>query len=463
MKATEGYSWPGPFQPFAHQKETTEFILRRRRCFVLNDMGTGKSASVLWAIDRLLEVGKIKKALIVAPLSTLERVWRDEAFRLLTHRRAQLLYGSSAKRKELYAEQWEIGIINFDGIKVLQKEIKDDPDLDMIVVDEATAYRNSQTARWKLFSRLSANVPWLWMLTGTPCPQAPTDAYGLAKLIGNPDTPKFFGSWRRQTMRQVSEFKWEPRPDGYQQAYKLLQPAIRFRKEDCIDLPPMTFQSWSVELSAGQRHAYQDMQKKMKVEWADYGEALPAVNAADKINKLRQIACGVVKDTGTGEYIGLPMKPRTDAVLAAIEMAAAKVIVVVPFKGAIYQVAKAVREHYTCAVLNGDVPPSKRNDIISEFCNTSSPRVLLVHPKVMAHGLTLTQADTMVFYAPIYSNEESQQVIQRINRPGQTRSMTVIQLGATKLEWDIYKTVAARARGENILLNLYRTAAEEKA
>jgi len=462
MKAIQGYNWPGPWKPFDHQKVTTDFILRKRRCFVLNEMGTGKTASVLWGIDRLLQAKKIKKTLIIAPLSTLERVWYDESFKLLTHRRSVLLYGSAAKRKKLYESDWEIGIINFDGVKVLYDLIRNDPDLDHLVVDEATAYRNSQTNRWKAFSALAAKVRWLWMLTGTPCPQEPADAWALAKLIGNPECPKFFGTFRRRTMFEVGDHQWLPRKDGYQQAFKLLQPAIRFRKEDCIDLPPMTFQSWEVGMTKQQARAYKDMQKAMRIEFAEQGDKLPAVNAADKVNKLRQIACGVVKDTNTGEYVGLPMQPRVDAVLSAIEMAAAKVIVVVPFKGAIYELERQLRKHHKCGVLNGDVPAGKRGQIIREFCETDSPHVLLVHPKVMAHGLTLTVADTMVFYAPIYSNEESQQVIQRINRPGQTRSMTVIQLAATALEWSIYDRVEKRAQGEQELLDLYRNAAEEK-
>ena len=457
------YSWPGPFKPLKHQVVTTKFAIDNNRCFILNDMGTGKTASSLWAADYLMSQGLVRKTLVVAPLSTLERVWRDESFKLLTHRRTQLLYGSAERRRKLYDERWDIGIINFDGIKVLADRIEADRELDLFIVDEATAYRNAQTARWKLFNRLTKDRKRVWLMTGTPCPQDPTDAFGLAKLLGGSNVPKFFGSWKRATMRQISEFKWVPKPDGYAKAFQLLQPAVRFKKEDCLDLPPMTFQSWEVELTKAQQTAYRDMQKKMKVEWSNHGESLPAVNAADKINKLRQIACGVVKDTQTGEYIGLPCRHRIDAVLDAIEMAAAKVIVVVPFKGAIQHVAREIKKHYTCAVINGDVSPRKRGQIIREFCEANDPHVLLVHPKVMAHGLTLTVADTMVFYAPIYSNEETQQVIQRINRPGQTRSMTVVQLGATSLEWSIYQAVDRRAEGENFLLSLYRSAAQEKA
>lgn len=458
------YAWPGPFQPFDHQRRTAEFVIDNPRCFVLNDMGTGKTASVLWALDALMHAGEIRRALIVAPLSTLQRVWLHEAFQLLMHRKSVMLHGPRDKRQKLYEEGgWDIGITNFDGVRVLKKQIGNDAALDAIVIDEATAYKNSQTNRFKLMQQFVRTRKHVWLMTGTPCPQEPTDAYGLALMLGVPSCPKFFNQFRRMTMHQLSEFKWVPKPDGYEKAFHLLQPAIRYAKEDCIDLPPLTVQQWEVDLSPQQRHAYKGMQKTMKLEFQRAGEEILASNAADKINKLRQIACGVVRDPETGEYVPLPFEPRLEATVEAVSQAASKAIVVVPFKGAIRHVADGLRKHYTCEVINGDVSFADRNDIIHRFCHTDNPHVLLVHPKVMAHGLTLTVADTMVFYAPIYSNEETQQIVQRINRVGQTRSMTVVELGATALEWSIYDHVQRRADGEESLLEMYRQAANEKA
>lgn len=451
------YHWPGPFKTvMAHQKTTTCFMVNNPRSFVLNDMGTGKTASTLWALDYLLLTGKIKRALIVAPLSTLERVWRDEAFKILTSRRVEVLHGSAKKRRDLYNQQWDIGIINYDGLPILEDQIKADTSLTAIVVDEATAYRNTTINRFKLMYKLSERMDYLWLMTGTPTPQEPTDAYGLAKLLRNGRAPKFFGSFKRATMRQITQFKWIPKPDGYEKAFNILQPAVRYHKEECVDLPPMTIQSWDIALSAHQKLAYKLMQKKMKVEFANASGELPAVNAADKINKLRQIACGVVRDTAANEYLVLDHKPRLAATMDAIEQASAKCIVVVPFKGIINQLAHEIGKHHSVGVINGDVPTKERNQLVTEFMNTPDPHTLLVHPRVMAHGLTLTAADTMVFYAPIYSNEETQQIIQRINRPGQTKKMTVVRLGATALEWRIYDSTERRAEGEAFLLDLYR-------
>jgi SNF2 family DNA or RNA helicase len=164
-----------------------------------------------------------------------------------------------------------------------------------------------------------------------------------------------------------------------------------------------------------------------------------------------------VKDPETDEYISLPHGPRTSVLLEAIEQASAKVIVVVPFKGIIRELEGEVSKHHSVAVLNGDVSPKMRDSIIKAFKETPDPHVLLCHPKVMAHGLNLTEADTLIFYAPIYSNDEFQQVTERFNRAGQKRKMTIIRIAAHAVEWKIYAMVDNKKTTQDNILNLYET------
>jgi SNF2 family DNA or RNA helicase len=111
-------------------------------------------------------------------------------------------------------------------------------------------------------------------------------------------------------------------------------------------------------------------------------------------------------------------------------------------------------------MLNGDVSPNARNIIIKEFKEQADPHVLLCHPKVMSHGLNLTEADTLVFYAPIYSNDEFQQVSDRFNRAGQTRKMTIIRIAAHPLEWEIYKLLDNKMSTQTSILDLYKAVTE---
>ena len=100
-----------------------------------------------------MTLGKVKKVLIVAPLSTLEMVWLDEIFSVCMHRTALILHGSSDKRRELLAQNADIYVINHDGLKILKKELMDRKDIDLVIVDEAAAYRNGETERYKVLSR----------------------------------------------------------------------------------------------------------------------------------------------------------------------------------------------------------------------------------------------------------------------------------------------------------------------
>lgn len=454
------YNWPGKFKPFSHQVVMSEFLTLHRRAFNLSEMGSAKTNSALWAADWLMKTGRVRKCLVLSPLSTLDRVWANDIFDTLMHRKCVIVHGSREKRKAALATDVDFYIINHDGIAITEIAdiIAKRPDIDLFIVDEAGMFRNHATRKYKALAKLVQRPDLrLWMLTGTPCPNAPTDAWALARLVSPSRVPQYFGAYKRQTMMQISQFKWVPRADAFTTAYNSMQPAVRFKKADCLDLPPVTTQDHSCGLTKEQLKMYTDLKNTMVAEAKT--KTITAVNAADQIGKLRQILCGALK-TGEGEYTSIPHGPRVQTTLDAIESASAKVIVVVPFKGIIEALEKEISQHYTVGVLNGDVSPKRRDKIILDFKTQADPHVLLCHPKVMAHGLNLTEADTLIFYAPIYSNDEVQQVNERFNRAGQTRKMTIIRIGGHPLEWQIYAQLDAKKAGQNAILDLYKQVTE---
>lgn len=451
------YDWPGKYTPFAHQKETSAFLTLHHRAFVLNEMGTSKTASNLWAADFLMQQGAIRKVLVLSPLSTLELVWLNEVFAAVPHRSAVVLHGSAKKRFELLEQDADFYIMNHDGLKVtgMVAALSKKAGIDLIIVDEASVFRNAGTKSYKLLKSLITPRVRLWLNTGTPCPNAPTDSWALARLVCPDRVPQFFATYKRQLMMQITQYKWKAKPEAYEMAFQSMQPAIRYKKSECLDLPPVMYENRECELSEDQKHAYKVMKSKIMSAQIE-GEQITAVNAADQINKLRQILCGVVKNPETGEYLELDHSPRTRLLLEVIEEADAKVLVVVPFKGIIETLAKEVGKSHSVAVLNGDVSRNERTRIVNEFKTQKDPHVLLCHPKVMAHGLNLVEADTMVFYAPIYSNDEALQVVERFNRAGQTRKMTVVKIGGHPLEWGIYDTLNSRKTAQETILDLYK-------
>lgn len=455
------YRWPGKYKPFDHQREMAAFLTMHKKAFNLSEMGVGKSAASLWAADWLMEQKIVNKCLILSPLSTLERVWKSDIFDVLMHRSAVVVHGPRDKRKQALDRDVDFYIMNHDGVAIAEiaQTINRRADINLVIVDEASMFRNHSTQKYKALSAMLRPDQRLWLLTGTPCPNAPTDSWALAKLVSPDRVPKFFGSFRRATMMQLSQYKWAPRNDAYETAYEAMQPAIRFRKADCLDLPDVVTMDRSAGLSKAQIKAIAEMRSDMQAEMSG-GVKITAVNAADKINKLRQILCGVVKDPKSDTYVSIDHKPRTDVLLEAIENASAKVLVVVPFKGIIRSLEdELTKAGYSVGVLNGDVSPRLRDKIVLDFKTQPDPHVLLCHPKVMAHGLNLTEADTLVFYAPIYSNDEFQQVVERFNRTGQTRKMTIVRIGSHPVDWAIYKMVDNRKLTQDNILELYRMSA----
>ena len=241
MKLSE-YEWPRPhgFTPFNHQKSTAEFLIANRKAFCFNEQGTGKTASVIWAVDYLMQLGLVKRVLVICPLSIMKSAWQQDLFKFAIHRTVSVAYGSAKKRKEIINAGNEFVIINFDGVGIVKKELIDG-EFDLIVVDEASAYKNNKTVRWKDLRDLTKVIKGLWMLTGTPAAQSPVDAFGLARLVNPTAVPMFVSHFKDQVMYKISDYKWIPRPEAKAIVHSVLQPAIRFEKKDCLDLPAVTF------------------------------------------------------------------------------------------------------------------------------------------------------------------------------------------------------------------------------
>ena len=170
----------------------------------------------------LMEQSKVSRALILSPLSTLERVWKNDIFDVLMHRKAVVVHGSRIKRMEALNMDVDFYILNHDGLGIqeITDHIRRRPDIDLVIVDEASMFRNHDTKKYKALRNMLRDDMRLWLLTGTPCPNAPTDAWALTRLISPSRVPQFFGAFKRMTMAQVTQFKWSPRPDSYGIAYQ---------------------------------------------------------------------------------------------------------------------------------------------------------------------------------------------------------------------------------------------------
>lgn len=454
------YGWPGRYTPFEAQLETAAFLTLYERAFVLNDIGTGKTLSVLWAFDYLRKEGRAEKLLVAAPLSTLDTAWSDEIFHNFPHLSFEVVHGTKRKRQRLLQEDVDVYILNHDGVHVLQADLATRNDITHVAVDEiALAARNGRTRRWKSLNKLINDKKWpkvAWGMTGTPTPNLPTDAWAQAKLIAPDTTPYLFTKFRRITMKQQGPFLWVPRANANAAVKHLMRPAIRYARDEVIDLPDLMYEDRDVVLSPEQAKAYRDMANTLMAEVAD-GKIL-AVNEAVKASKLVQIACGVAYDSKNNE-VTLDCKNRLTLLREVIDETQFKVIVFVPFISTIKLVALDLAKHgHAPAVVHGGVTKNKRAEIFRDFQRLSEPNVLVAQPAAMSHGLTLTEANMIVWYAPVISNDTYTQANGRITRAGQVNKQFIIHLAGTEIEKKIYQRLRGKQRMQGILLDAVQAA-----
>lgn len=451
------YEWTGMHKPFDHQKTTSSFLTMNQRAFCFNEQGTGKTASAIWASDFLMKQGIIRRALIICPLSIMDSAWRADLFTFAMHRTVDIAHGPREKREKIIRGGADYVVINYDGVEIVRDAIAEGG-FDLIIADEATHYKNTQSKRWKVLNSLVEPNTWLWMMTGTPAAQSPVDAYGLAKLVSPKNVPRFAGAFKEMVMQKVSQFKWTPKPTATDTVFNALQPAIRFTKEQCLDLPELTYNKRMVELNAQQRKYYDILKTKMLAVAA--GEAISAANAAVNMNKLLQISCGAVY-TDTGETVEFDVKNRYKVLSEVIAESSQKVLIFVPFKHVIGILSeKLTADGITNETISGNVSVNKRTKIFSDFQTTPDPRVLIIQPQAAAHGVTLTAANTIVWWGPVPSLETYAQANARVHRSGQKHPCTVVQLQGSAVEKRVYSLLDQKINIHTKMIDLYQDVLE---
>ena len=446
------YSWPGMFKPFDHQKDTSRFLTLHRRGFCFNEAGTGKTSAAIWAADYLMKLGIIKRVLVVCPLSIMQSAWQADLFKTAMHRSCGIAHGSTSKRQKVINGTYEFVIINYDGVNVVEKDIAEGG-FDLIIIDEANAYKTTSTKRWRTLARLIKANTWLWMMTGTPAAQSPVDAFGLARLVSPARVPKYMTAWKDKVMVQITKFKWAPRPNARDMVYSALQPAIRYEKAQCLDLPDLIYQTRMVALTPQATKYYKELVKEMQIQTV--GETISTVNAAAALSRLLQLSGGAVY-TDTGNVVEFDVSPRLNVLSEVIDETSNKILIFVPYRHTLILIKNYLdKQGVSSEVISGDVTANQRSSIFNNFQTMTNPRVLLIQPQAASHGVTLTAADTVIFWSPVMSVETYLQCIARIDRVGQKNKMTVIHLQGSEVEKRMYSMLQNKVDLHEKLVDLY--------
>lgn len=450
------YDWQGG-TPYAVQRKTVEMLVEHPRAYVLNHMGTGKTKTALWAWDMLHREGLVKKLLVVAPLSTLNFVWAREVFRTLPGRRVQILHGSRRERLDRLSQDAEIYIINHDGLKVLYNELWTRADIDCLVLDELAVYRNNSD-RSKRMRKFATRFKTVWGMTGAPMPNEPTDVWSQCMIITPSTVPRYRTQARGMLMEPMphSPYVWRPKRDAVERAFSWMQPACRYALDDVVELPPVISRQVDAPLSPHQQAVYKRVSTAMQAMVRN--QQITALNAGAAMNKLLQIAGGWVYTTKP-DFVRLDASPRIVAMADIIRSAEHKVIVAIPYRHMIEGISKILAMkgvEIPHAVVHGET--SNRDQIFHLFQNTDKYSTLLVHPQCVAHGITLTAADTIVWYLPIPSLDIYDQLNARIRRIGQTHKQQVLHLQGTPVERRLYRLLREHQKMQEEFLKLVEEA-----
>jgi len=451
------YDW-GAAQPFEVQRQTCALLTENPRAYVLNHMGTGKTKTALWSWDYLYQQGLCGKALIVAPLSTLHFVWAREAFATLPRRKVSVLHGTKAERLSALAGSGaDIFIINHDGLKVIEADLHARTDIDVLILDELAVYRNN-SQRSKAMRKFAQRFSCVWGMSGAPMPNKPTDVWAQCKIVTPQTVPQFYRQAESILMNRISQFKLVPKPDAVEKAFKWMQPSVRFALDDVVELPELVSRVIDVPLSKEQSKAYDKLAREFRTMVED--KAITALNAAAAMSKLLQVSQGWVYTTSP-EYVELDATPRIEALMDILEGTERKVMVFVPFRHSLTGLAKHLdKEGYENVTVHGGTP--NRDKIFHLFQNTEKYKVLLAHPECLAHGVTLTAADTVIWYGPTASLEIYEQANARIRRVGQKHKQQILHLQGTPVEKKIYALLRGKQKVQDQLLDMFEDATAKR-
>jgi SNF2 family DNA or RNA helicase len=447
------YDWPRSIKikaPFAHQLEMAAFLTLFHRAHNLAEIGTGKTLGCLWAADFLMRHKFIRRVLIIGPLSTVESVWRDhigEHFAGL--RTCAVVAHDRARRLKALAQDVDFYIMNNEALTLpyVAEQLAKKGDIDLVIVDESDRYRNSSTDRYKaLKAYIGAKA--LWLNTGTPMPQFPTDVWAQQALIKKPDIS--FRFFKMDTMIQVSTHVWAPKKEAKEKAARLLTPAIRFLRDECIDLPPTQVINRQVDKTPAQIVAIRELKRELKLNMPDGGQ-VTAVNEAVLRSKVLQVLAGAVYDT-QHETHQIDASPRIAMLKDVIRASERKTLVFTHLSSIVRIVHAELKGEFAVEEVKGDTSLTNRTKIFKGFQGAGGPQVIVADPRTMSHGLTLTEADKIIWYTPCDSAGTYVQANGRITRPGQNSHTLIYQFWVDALEKEIFRRLETKEALQGLLM-----------
>jgi len=434
-------------EAFEHQKTTTDFILNNERVLVTSDPGTGKTRSV---IDAFVRRSK-SKMLVLAPLSILEASWGDDIKKFAPQLTFAVAYAKN--REKAFLEDVDIVITNHDAVKWLVKNSKYLDQFDMLCIDEFTAFKNKDSQRSKAALKIAQHFKYRVAMSGTPNSNTILDIWHPTLIIDDGERlgRRFYGFRSAVCTSHFNGFanEWVDKSDAQEIVAAALHDInIRYKLEECIDMPEQTTRQMYVTLPKTIQSQYIALAEDSVLYTGK--TTINAVHAGAKVKKLLQLCTGAVYDEhGVAQGIH---SERYDLVMQLVQERKHSLVAFNWKHERDHMTALADKLGISYGVIDGSTPSHKRKDIVDRI-QAGQLQVVFAHPQSAGHGLTMTKATSIIWSSPTYNAEHYQQFNRRIYRAGQTQRTEIIQIAAKDTwETDVYEKLDSKlTRMEELL------------
>ena len=442
-------------RPYDHQRKALEDSWAAEYYALFMEMGTGKSKVAIDNIAVLYEAGKIDAAMIVAPKGVYDNWAKGEIETHFPDRiEKNVMLWRAGKSKRYDTNLVDFITEKFDGVKMFVINVEafsSQKGLDaakaflfqnprnMMIIDESTTIKNRKALRTKNLVALRDRALYRRILTGSPITKSPMDLFSQCDFLK--DRALGFNSYfafqarYAQVQRRTMGHRSFQQIVGYQRleelTNKLDQFSNRVLKEECLDLPDKVYVKRVVPLTNEQTNVYNQM-KLLALAQMDSGELATTASVLTQIMRLQQICCGFLQpDEGDMREI---KSNRLDELINLSEEVQGKAIIWATYTHDIQRIADALRGRFgpeAVATYYGGTPQEERQEIVQRFQNRSDPlRFFVGQPKTGGYGITLTAANTVIYYSNSYDLEIRLQSEDRAHRIGQANKVTYIDLVA---------------------------------
>lgn len=412
-----------------YQEVTKDFIIRTPYAAVILDMGMGKTATTLSAINELMfDRYEVSKVLVIAPLRVANTVWSDEIeqWEELRHLRYAKIVGTPKQRRAALEQDADIYIVNREILPWLVQQCSPYFKWDMVVIDELSSFKSWQSKRFKAFMAMRPYMKRVVGLTGTPSSNGLMDLFAEFKVIDSGERlGRFIGEYRSRYFdegRRNGNIVYEYIPMDYAECQiydKIDDITISMKAMDYLDMPELISTKKVVHLTDKETDNYKRFKKDYVLSDLEDGE-VTAANAASLSNKLVQMANGTVY-SDDHQVVSLHDQ-KLDTLEDIIEAANGEpVLVAYWFKHDLQR----IEERLAKLKVQGTVLKTEQD--IREW-NKGNIRVGLLHPASAGHGLNLQKGGHhLVWFGLTWSLELYQQTNARLWRQGQQAETVVIQ------------------------------------